>query len=485
MSILTSDIQCIDNRSKDEKAIRELAENIGALGLLNPVTLQKNDNGKHLYKVIAGRRRFKALQLLERTELKEGEYRIVEADADMVAFCENFHRAPLTIHEELDQLKHLSEKYGSTQIAFLGKELGKSEAWVRTRLRLLNLSPKWKKRLDAGDLPLSYLEEIGKYPVETQEKINGYRLQFAKNAKEAAREISEELVIRLPKKHWAECDSCPKNPATDTFFFSECPASCTDRDCLNAKLASDLEPVLNSYREKSSPLFIIDKLNNWRAEEFFEKKFKIKFCHAMDESGEDNILILYPTHFKLTRGTIRQWDRDNVNFAPVPGKGSGNKTPDDPEVKLADLELKLKVKRWAAALSGVMKFLDQTESATDYVLKKLGDNADFHILALIFKYGYRGEPFYKYTKLENFKPSAAAGVWQSTALNNIIIEIHERLRVILRDNSQTALPSCKKELFQLTGDLGIDFNSYLDTAKENHPDTKKIIELKKQLKEQK
>lgn len=482
MSILMSDIQCIDNRSKDEKAIRELAENIGALGLLNPVTLQKNDNGKHFYKVIAGRRRFRALQLLEHTELKEGEYRIVEADADMVAFCENFHRSQLTIQEELEQLKYLSEKYGSQNTAFFAKELGKSEAWVRTRIRLLNLSPRWKSRLDAGDLPLSYLEEVGKYPVETQEKINGYRLQYAKSAKEAARMISEELVVKLPEKHWAECDSCPKNPATDTFFFSDCPASCTDRDCLNAKLAADLEPVINSYREKSIPLFIKDKLDNYRTEEFFEKKFKIKFFHAMDESGEDNVLIIYPTHFKITRGTVKPWERDKVNFAPeAKGKSAGT-SASDPKAQLDNLMNKLTGKRYATAICNFLAFLENTESSVPECLMRF-PNPEHQLRMLLLKYGYRAGSAWENKKLETFADKLPDTPYFETVLTNIINEIHERLRCLHLDCVQVDLIKRKKDIEYWAGDLCIDFNAeYLAPAIEEIPETKRILELKSSIK---
>lgn len=482
MSILMSDIQCVDNRSKDEKAIRELAENIGALGLLNPVTLQKNDNGKHLYKVIAGRRRFRALQLLERTELKEEEYRIVEADADMVAFCENFHRSQLTIQEELEQLKYLSDKYGSGNIAFFAKELGKSEAWVRTRVRLLNLSPRWKSRLDAGDLPLSYLEEVGKYPVETQEKINGYRLQYAKNSKEAARLISEELVVKLPKKHWAECDSCPKNPATDTFFFSDCPASCTDRDCLNAKLAADLEPVINNYREKSIPLFIKNELENYRTEDFFEKKFKIKFFHAMDKGGEDNVLIIYPTHFKITRGTVKPWERDKVNFAPgTKGKNAGT-SASDPKAQLDNLMNKLTGKRYATAICNFMAFLENTESSVPECLMRFPD-PEHQLRLLLLKYGYRAGSAWENKKLEKFADKTPDTPYFETVMCNIINEIHERLRCLHRDCVQVDLIKRKKDIEQWADDLNIDFNAeYLAPAIAEIPETKRILELKSSIK---
>lgn len=478
MSILMSDIQCVDNRSKDDKAIRELAENIGALGLLNPVTLQKND-GKHLYKVIAGRRRFRALQLLERTELKEGEYRIVEADADMVAFCENFHRSQLTVQEELEQLKHLSDKYGSGNIAFFAKELGKSEAWVRTRVRLLNLSPKWQKRLEQNVMPLSHLEEVGKYPTEVQEKISEYQVLNARNSAEVAKNIKSQLVIKLPKKHWAECDSCPKNPATDTFFFSDCPASCTDHSCLVKKLGDDLELVLKEFKEKKIPVYLSNDFSLWEARDYINKRFNCDCDTYFDKgSGSDNIIVLHDTHFSSCKGKVRDYDKKNVLFAPEAKDKSAGTPASDPVLQLENLMEKLTGKRYATAICNFMAFLENTESSVPECLMRF-PKPEHQLRLLLLKYGYRAGSAWENKKLEKFADKTPDTPYFETVLTNIINEIHERLRCLHRDCTQVDLPKRKKDIEQWAGDLNIDFNAeYLAPAIAEIPETKRILELK-------
>lgn len=483
MQIKISDIQCIDNRSKDEKAIRELAENIGALGLLNPITLQKND-GKHLYKVIAGRRRFRALQLLERTELKEGEYRIVDADADMVAFCENFHRSQLTIQEELEQLKYLSDKYGSGNIAFFAKELGKSEAWVRTRVRLLNLSPKWQRRLLENTLPLSALEEVGKYSTEVQESIPEYQVMNARNAAEVAKNIKSNLVIKLPKKHWPECDSCPKNPATDTFFFSDCPASCTDHDCLVKKLADDLEPVLKEFKEKKMPVYLANQFSSWRARDYINKRFNCDCSTSFekDPQGSDSIIVLHDTHFSSCRGKVRDYDKRNVLFAPSSKDKSAGIPASDPAEQLKNLMEKLTGKRYATAICNFLAFLENTESSVPECLMRF-PQPEHQLRLLLLKYGYRAGSVWENKKLETFADKTPDTPYFETVMCNIINEIHERLRCLHRDCTQVDLPKRKKDIEYWAGDLCIDFNAeYLTPVIEEIPETKRICELKQQLK---
>lgn len=486
MSILLSDIECVDNRSRDNTAIKELAENIGALGLVNPVTLQRTEGGGKLYKVIAGRRRFRALQLLERREVFEGEYRIIDADADMVAFCENFHRSQLTIHEELEQLQLLSNKYGSDKIAFFAKELGKSEAWVRTRVRLLNLSPKWQKQLENGSLPLSHLEEVGKYPPEVQERIPEYQVFNFRNSADAAKNLKAYLMIRLPKKHWSECDNCPNNPATDTFFFADTPASCTDHDCLMHKLGDDLEPVLKEFQEKKMPVYLANDFSFWQARDYINKRFNCDCSTNFEKhaKGSDNIIILHDTHFTSCKGRVREYDKKNVLFAPESKNKSAGVPASDPAEQLKNLTAKLTGKRYANAICNFLAFLDNTDSCVPECLLRFADK-EKQIRLLLLKYGYRAGSSWNNPKLSDFVGKSADSVWQETVLGNIISEIHERLRCLHRDCTQVDLVTRKSDITKWASDLEIDFEAeYLAPMTTEIPETKKILELKKQIKEQ-
>lgn len=470
MNILISDIECTSNRSTDNESIRELAENIGALGLLNPITLKKlPEDASHRYTVVAGRRRFQALKLLEKNCLNDAEYRIVDADADMVAFSENFHRSQLTIREELAQLQALEKKYGTANVAFLAKELGKTERWVRTRIRLLNLSPKWQRQLDKGDIPISYLEEVAKYPADVQEdQLQEYIVMHCSSAKEAARKIAGELTVRLPKKHWPECDTCPKNPATDTFFFADCPASCTDRTCLREKVAADLGKLLDQFRQSATMCYICPSTISWRDREWYEKKFKFQSIHGYneDKKGHHTIIVLKDAGFSVVRGDVYSCYTQYALFAPA--KNDGGK--DAPANKI-DPNVKIKGKQTAVALTELMKFLD-LDYAADEIRNRITAAGDpqLYMRMLIFKYGYR-MPVHNSTDIADYRQYAQdEHVFTMTVLKNIIPEIHERLRCIHRDHSQTDLIKCLPQIEMFARDLKIDFKSeYLSPAETRYP----------------
>lgn len=484
MKISLDDILCEDNRKYDQKAITELAENIGALGLLNPVSLQRIEDGKYRYKVIAGRRRFRALMLLERRELRDEEFRIISADADMVAFSENFHRQQLSVQEELEQLQLLTGKYGDDKVAFLAKELGKSEVFVRSRLRLLNLSDRWKKMLDNGGLPLAYLEEIGKYSKDQQEKISEYVVFGKKNVREVAEAIKDYLWVKLPKKHWPECDSCPKNPATDTFFFADCPASCTDRMCLIRKVGDDLEAILNVFKEKKMPVYLCSELNSYEQREYVEKRFGCKFIYGFNKNPKkDNIIIIHDAAISSTKGEVYDHQRGCVLFGKSEspkGKPKGASLKEQLEVQAK----KLNGKRYAVAICALMKFLEDIDAAAETLLKRFYDK-EMQIRCLILKYGHTST-FHEWDNppLEDMEKDVIDTVYFSKILRGTIAKIHDRFRCLHRDCSQVDLPGCKKDIERWAADIGIDFHSeYLEKAIAANPETKRMIELKSKIEE--
>lgn len=87
--------QALEESSKAETIIKlnELAKNIKAIGLMNPITLMPNDDGK-TFTVVAGNRRFVAVsQILKWNEVPA---HIMEGDNFALSFSENIQREPLT-----------------------------------------------------------------------------------------------------------------------------------------------------------------------------------------------------------------------------------------------------------------------------------------------------------------------------------------------------------------------------------------------------
>lgn len=167
-TIKLTEIDCTDNRKME--GIASLAENIEVVGLIQPIVLAKAENGR--YRVIAGRRRFRAVEQLKWESLTESQYVICAADPDFVAFCENFHRSNLTLAEEVEQFNQLKSGHTIQELAAM---LGKTPQYVALRLNLTNLSPAWKTVLENPEKYSQWtpakLEFIAKQPREIQEEV--------------------------------------------------------------------------------------------------------------------------------------------------------------------------------------------------------------------------------------------------------------------------------------------------------------------------
>jgi len=80
----------------DKEKIEEMAKSIEKFGLLNPITVRPFNDG---YQIVAGERRWKALQMMNKKEIQA---KIVEADdieTDIMSIAENYHREDLTLEE--------------------------------------------------------------------------------------------------------------------------------------------------------------------------------------------------------------------------------------------------------------------------------------------------------------------------------------------------------------------------------------------------
>lgn len=123
-------------REFNEESLRELADSIAQIGIVQPITLRDTGNG--FYTIIAGERRWRACQMagLERVP---AYIRTVDDENMMeMALVENIQRQDLTALEVALAYQHLIEQYGLTQEQ-LSEKVGKNRATVTNYLRLLKL----------------------------------------------------------------------------------------------------------------------------------------------------------------------------------------------------------------------------------------------------------------------------------------------------------------------------------------------------------
>lgn len=139
------------------ESVKRLADDIKAHGLLNPITVVKEpgEEAEATYRIVAGGRRFAALQLLE---VQDVPVRVVSPDSvRVVQLAENLQRQDLPVIEEAYALRELQGELGAS-IRELADRLHLSRGYVERRLRVpdwptelqeaLKEHPGWFSRLD-------------------------------------------------------------------------------------------------------------------------------------------------------------------------------------------------------------------------------------------------------------------------------------------------------------------------------------------------
>ena len=120
----------------DDEALAELSESIKQLGIIQPITVRKMENGR--FQLISGERRMRASQLAGLTSLPAY---IREADDQAMlelALVENIQREDLDAIEISISYQRLIDECNLTQEA-LSERVGKKRATVANYLRLLRL----------------------------------------------------------------------------------------------------------------------------------------------------------------------------------------------------------------------------------------------------------------------------------------------------------------------------------------------------------
>lgn len=123
-------------REFNEESLRELADSIAQIGIVQPITLR--DTGDGFYTIIAGERRWRACQMAGQERVPAYIRTVDDENMMEMALVENIQRQDLTALEVALAYQHLIEQYGLTQEQ-LSEKVGKNRATVTNYLRLLKL----------------------------------------------------------------------------------------------------------------------------------------------------------------------------------------------------------------------------------------------------------------------------------------------------------------------------------------------------------
>jgi ParB family chromosome partitioning protein len=170
-----------------QTALEELADDIAAIGLTQPIIVREVGDGR--YSIIAGERRWRAFRLNRDRGLPDSQeipaivrQDLAAAKLRLVQLSENLQRYDLTDLETARFLKTTLEEYPDLQKQELAKVMNKKGQFISRVLALLD--PKWSDVVDTGMITYaSLLEQFRPLPPEAQE-------QLKKKAREEGRPLT-------------------------------------------------------------------------------------------------------------------------------------------------------------------------------------------------------------------------------------------------------------------------------------------------------
>lgn len=140
----------------DPEELQELADNISAVGLLQPIMVRPT---RDRFEIVHGHRRFLAHRLLERKGILCIIREVDDVQCAVARASENLGRVNLSPIEEGAIYADLRDNHGLTTKE-IGKRMSKSEGVVKRRLDLLKMPPQLQKAIHRKQISYSVAEEL-------------------------------------------------------------------------------------------------------------------------------------------------------------------------------------------------------------------------------------------------------------------------------------------------------------------------------------
>jgi ParB family transcriptional regulator, chromosome partitioning protein len=141
----------------NEEQLAELAASITANGVVQPVLVRPQANGR--FQLIAGERRWRASQLAGRAAIPAILRQVSDEQAMEITIVENLQRADLNPMEQARAFERLAREFHMTQEQ-MAQRTGKDRATVANFLRLLRLPASVQGRVESGELSFGHARTL-------------------------------------------------------------------------------------------------------------------------------------------------------------------------------------------------------------------------------------------------------------------------------------------------------------------------------------
>ena len=265
---LLSESKTNPRRIFEDAALKELALSIRSQGVLSPLLVRPlTENG---FEIVAGARRFRAAQMAESDTVPVRIVNLSDAQALEAQLIENLQRKDVHPMEEAQGFRALlnldEPQYTVEQIA---AKMGKSPAYVTTRLKLTDLAPVVVEAFYAEEIGVGHALLLAKLqPSEQEQALSACFKEVYNGERKPSRIllpvrnlqfwIDSNLVLALKEAPFdkkdaqlvpaaGSCADCPKRTGHNKLLFSDIGGkldSCTDPTCYQSKVAAHVAKTI-------------------------------------------------------------------------------------------------------------------------------------------------------------------------------------------------------------------------------------------------
>lgn len=189
-------------RTMDETALRELAESIRALGVLQPIVVRPDGDR---FRIIAGHRRYEACKLIGLAQMPAIVREASEHEAVEQALIENVQREDINPIEEAQCYRRLMDEH-KYSIREMAAKVHKSVGYIHGRLELLRY-PDVAESVGQAALGVFEARELAKVENETERRALAQRI--------AAGEVNRETLKQEVKALTGKATTPPPPPTMD------------------------------------------------------------------------------------------------------------------------------------------------------------------------------------------------------------------------------------------------------------------------------
>ncbi|AEM71586.1 parB-like partition protein [Allomuricauda ruestringensis DSM 13258] len=257
----------------DEQNLNQLAQSISEHGVLQPITVRKFEEG---YTIVMGERRYRASKLVGKPTIPAMVREFADNDVLEVQIIENLQRKDVEPTEEAEAIQFLLDRYEPSEIA---KRLGRSENYIRQRIKLASLIEGFKPFVRNGEMTLGLAVAVALFePGEQQLILESLEGDFQPHR---VKRMVDSRTFDLTRAPFAlddktlvpkagACTMCPFNAANQGNLFGEGKMVCTRTSCFENKRTKTFMKLLKRVKKEGlklvpniSKYWLDEERNQW------------------------------------------------------------------------------------------------------------------------------------------------------------------------------------------------------------------------------